>query len=418
MKGFLLLTWLLLKGWMRSRSGLFFSFLFPVMLLLIFGAVFGGSPSSPPHIYVQNQDTLPGGAPTPLSAKFVELINGTAFGLTPIGPSEDPASFIASQGAVFTPARVLVIPRGFQEGLLNLSLASRLDVMISFLNDLLSNPQVQLNASQRGQIAIALGQLERLRSSLSPRPVNLTLYSMAGDTLAPQIQGELNAYASAFGQGLLGLREPLLQVSQQQVGVTRLRATDFYVPGLLSAFILTNGAIGVTNVVSEQRRRGVLKRLMASPMGKATWFLANVAQQVIVAYALLALMLVSAMLAFGFSELPDVYTLLLITLGAAAFCGLGVLLGASFRDVEAAAAVGNAIAFPMMFLSGAMIPVELFPPFIQRVATYLPLYYFTSGLRETLVLGQPQNALPDFLFMAIFALVLMLLGVKSVRWRE
>jgi ABC-2 type transport system permease protein len=31
----------LFRNWMRSRSGVFFSFLFPVMLLLLFASIFG-----------------------------------------------------------------------------------------------------------------------------------------------------------------------------------------------------------------------------------------------------------------------------------------------------------------------------------------------------------------------------------------
>jgi len=45
------------KNWIRSRSGLFFSILFPILLLLVFGAIFSGTGGSSNFgIFVQNLD--------------------------------------------------------------------------------------------------------------------------------------------------------------------------------------------------------------------------------------------------------------------------------------------------------------------------------------------------------------------------
>jgi len=43
--------------------------------------------------------------------------------------------------------------------------------------------------------------------------------------------------------------------------------------------------------------------------------------------------------------------------------------------------IGMVIFYPMMFLSGATIPLELMPETIQRVADFLPLTYVTRLLR-------------------------------------
>jgi len=40
-----------------------------------------------------------------------------------------------------------------------------------------------------------------------------------------------------------------------------------------------------------------------------------------------------------------------------------------------ARATGNAIAFPMMFLSGTYFPLEVMPPYLQTVSKALPLIY-------------------------------------------
>ena len=60
------------RGYLRNRVGLFFGLIFPVILILIFGAIFSGGSSGPITVYVQNQDT------SQTSASFVNALNGTS----------------------------------------------------------------------------------------------------------------------------------------------------------------------------------------------------------------------------------------------------------------------------------------------------------------------------------------------------
>src|SRR5271154_2301793 len=54
----------------RSRIGLFFGLAFPVILILLFGAIFSGNGSAA-TVYVQNQDS------GPVGAGFVSALNST-----------------------------------------------------------------------------------------------------------------------------------------------------------------------------------------------------------------------------------------------------------------------------------------------------------------------------------------------------
>ena len=51
------------RGYLRNRFGLFFGLIFPVILILIFGAIFSSSGTSTVNVYVQNQDTGPFASP-------------------------------------------------------------------------------------------------------------------------------------------------------------------------------------------------------------------------------------------------------------------------------------------------------------------------------------------------------------------
>ena len=58
------------KNWIRSRTGLFFSIMFPLLLLIIFGAIFSGIGGATQYsLFVQNLDlNASNGKPSDLSA--------------------------------------------------------------------------------------------------------------------------------------------------------------------------------------------------------------------------------------------------------------------------------------------------------------------------------------------------------------
>ena len=66
------------RGFLRSRIGVFFSLIFPVILILLFGAIFSGS-NGPVTAYVQNQDdqACHTGVPVCVGTEFVDALNTT-----------------------------------------------------------------------------------------------------------------------------------------------------------------------------------------------------------------------------------------------------------------------------------------------------------------------------------------------------
>src|SRR4030065_1338607 len=66
------------RGYMRNVAGLFFGLIFPVILILIFGAIFSANNTGEVTVYLQNQDTS---VPAPfddVSGNFIEALNSTA----------------------------------------------------------------------------------------------------------------------------------------------------------------------------------------------------------------------------------------------------------------------------------------------------------------------------------------------------
>ena len=118
----------------------------------------------------------------------------------------------------------------------------------------------------------------------------LHLYTNDAERSAPVIQGILNSILEAFNKNLIGAEE-IIGLGSRSLTDRSLKETDYFIPGYIAVFIMTNGIIGVTATVSEYRRNGIVKRLVATPIGKGAWILANLLHQTFLAFCLMAIMI-------------------------------------------------------------------------------------------------------------------------------
>ena len=58
---------------------------------------------------------------------------------------------------------------------------------------------------------------------------------------------------------------------------------------------------------------------------------------------------------------------------AASLFSVGVLIASLVRSTRAALAVGMALFYPMMFLSGGTIPIDYMPDALRAVSPFLPM---------------------------------------------
>src|SRR5947208_1403075 len=102
------------KSWYRSKSNIFWTIAFPLLLIVLFGAIFGNG-STKFDLYLQNQD-LTGNVPTPLSQGYVNVLNQTgAFNLHIVAAEQpDPLTYVKKDAQLHNQGQtLLVIPLGF-----------------------------------------------------------------------------------------------------------------------------------------------------------------------------------------------------------------------------------------------------------------------------------------------------------------
>jgi len=412
MRAFPVLVIMLLKMWLRSRTALFFGLAFPVILLLVFGTIFG-SPSQPNYtLYVRNLDVHKNGTAGFLSKAFIEALNDSVFEIKLLRPDEP-----IPRSTGFAPIRVLTIPANFTNNLVNASIRKSIGITINTIKTFIEMAGESLPEAVRANVSEGIKGMEAFKETIRAGNTAIVLEGSPDDRILQPIEGIINVIASKFELALLNAT-PIVTVKTYHTEGRQLKAVDYYLPGYIAAFIMTNGLIGVSQMVSELRRRGVVKLLASTPVSKSFWIAAVVVSQTIVSLLLTAVMLVVGWIVFEITVFPDLFSLLIIFAGTLSFTGLGVLIAGVLKEAEAVAALGNMVSYPMMFLSGAFWPLDLMPLFLQEVAKFMPLYYFHVALRDALVVGSPATALIPAAITTAIAVAAMVSAVIATKWRD
>ncbi len=408
------------KNWLRSRSGLFFSIMFPIMLLIVFGAIFSGiGGSSKYSLFVQNLDVAADGQPTQVSAAFVSALNSTdTFAITTVPPTENATDYARNQlGPLGGNMRILVVSEGFERDLLNGTMKVRIGICYDTLNMSYQYFNQYMNDTQKLSVQEGLIQMQQFNASFPETQTSLTIMLDPADQSGGIVQSIVASVANAFNYQIIGARN-VITFNQQSVTTTQFKTIDFYIPGITAAFIMTNGIIGLTATNTEFKRRGIIKRLSITPLTKIDWIIGCILSQTILNLILTGIMIGGGWLIFNVRVIPDAFTIAMVFLGSVMFSGIGMTLSGIIKDVEAAAAMGNAVAYPMMFLSGTYFPLEIMPSYLQQVSKVLPLTYFSEGLKAAMITKFTDGIAFNMAVVAALAVAFIIIGAYFTRWKE
>ncbi|MGD8599329.1 MAG: ABC transporter permease, partial [Anaerolineae bacterium] len=103
--------------------------------------------------------------------------------------------------------------------------------------------------------------------------------------------------------------------------------------------------------------------------------------------------------------------------GSLVFVSMGYLLAGLARSEESLMVLVQIVNFPLMMLSGGLLPVETLPSFFRPLAVLSPLTYLTDALQQLMASAPPLHPLGlDFAVLGGWLVVLFGLAVKFWRW--
>jgi ABC-type polysaccharide/polyol phosphate export permease len=285
---------------------------------------------------------------------------------------------------------------------------------------------------------------ETIAASLRQEPgLNVTVASDASAQLALR-NGEVALFAAPGGSGgvvfryddtnpegraarLLadaaiqragGRRDPVA-VDDQLVREPGSRYIDFLVPGLVGLGIMSNALWGLGFSIVDSRRRKLTKRLVATPMSKASYLLSFLLWRMIILVVEVAVPVGFGALAFGVPVRGRLIDLAIIcVLGSLSFNALGLLIASRARTIEAVSGLMNVVQLPMWILSGVFFSSQRFPELVQPFIQALPLTAIIDALRLHMLQGASLvQVSQQIAVLGGWLVVCFALALKLFRWR-
>ena len=196
------------------------------------------------------------------------------------------------------------------------------------------------------------------------------------------------------------------------------RYIDFLIPGIIGMNLMGGGLWGVGFVVVDMRIRKLLKRFIATPMKKSDFMIAIMVSRMLFLIPEIVIVLLFARWAFGVVVHGNLVALAaVITLGAVAFSGIGLLVASRAQKLETVSGLMNLVMLPMWLVSGIFFSYERFPEAAIPAVRALPLTPLNDALRAVMLDGAALGSLGvELVTLSAYAVVTFVLALKWFRW--
>lgn len=351
------------RRFFRDRVALFFTIIFPLIFLFVFGGIFGR----------ENKVSFKVGLVNQSSSQFAK---------------EYTDSFAKNE--VF-----------------------KVDPEVTDLN----NAQEKMNRGEiDGTIVLPPGFGEVTNGKYPTGQIEV-YYSQNNESAAQTLSQILNAQLEQLNKQFVPGDTPFTVKAQQtnQKGLTRF---DYTFAGLLGFSILGLGIFGPINVFPELKKQGILRRLHTTPLRTWQYFVATAISQAIVGLITMVVLFIVAMVVFNLKLAGNIPELaLFIALSIIAILGIGLAIGGWAKNERQAAPLANIIVFPMMFLSGTFFPRYVMPEWLQQVSTYLPLTPAIDGVRLIATEGKHLTEIgPQVGLLLGWGFIIYIIAFRVFRW--
>ena len=215
-------------------------------------------------------------------------------------------------------------------------------------------------------------------------------------------------------------RKDALTTSAQSSSEPGSRYIDFLIPGLLGMNLMNSGMWGVGFALVELRQRKLLKRFVATPMRRSDFLLALTSSRLVLMVIEVGLLLGFGVLVFhmrvqGWRSMLSV--LLLASLGAITFGGVGLLTACRAQKIESVSGLINLVMMPMWIFSGVFFSYDKFPAMAHPFIKALPLTALNDALRATIIEGATLSSQSGrLLVLAVWGGVSFVLALRWFRW--
>jgi ABC-2 type transport system permease protein len=367
------IAWLDLKLMVRDKAFFFWTLVFPLVFIFIFGNIYKSEQAAPKAaLTVLNQDRGRWGA------YFIEKLRSPGIDLTVL--AVEPKEYI----------HMLVLPPDFSE-----KIAKRTAQTLELKKD----SQASLKAGAMAETKIVQAIVKLLAELVMYG--NRDMDSFFADRSPYR---ELVVVRTRFPEGTI-LKVP--------------SGFDHVIPGILVQFVMMMVLIYGGITVMEDRKRRVLARILYSSASFAELFGGKMLGRVLMGLLQSAILIVAGKLLFHLNLGNTPLSLLNVLVFALAMACMSIFIGSVLRKEEVIVGVSVLLANMFAALGGCWWPEEIVPPLFRVLGMVSPAYWAMDTFHKVIFFNKGLAAVwPNLLALLAFASVFTFLALRFFKVEE
>lgn len=348
----------------RHKPRLISIFLFPIIMITLFGYGMGGELTNIPIVVVSQSDGQ-------VTDATLNAIKGMSlYDVKDIITDPDKAKQMVESGEV---RAAIILPTNYDNMTDNQPKSVLFEVDSS---DQMATTAV-LPATQAlfSQISNELGMQKLEAMNLTPSASYSSIQVQQSSVQAQQQSLDIKGIMSSIN----------FQINRLYGDIAYI---DFLVPAVLAMTVMMGAMMSMGESLAGERERGELARLFMTPTSISTVVGGKIISRLVIQTATALVLIGAAIVLFNITISGSMLlTILLLVLTALCFVGFGIMVSARVSTQEDYVQMVMPFSMPMMFVSGVFYPIETMPWIFQKIAYIAPLTYANNALRGVMLKG-------------------------------
>jgi len=378
----------------RHKAQLVSMFLFPIIMITLFGYGMGGTMDNIPIVIVdQSQGEL-------TDQTIDAFKNMSVFDVKSVTKHVNSAKEMVKNGEVNA---AIILPSNYDD-----MSSNQPKTVVLYLD---SSNEIAAQAITPATEGI----FEEINNLLvAEKSVGLEVQNSAANSNQTVNQGNANNtesssnIQSSINQAINSIN---LQIDKVYGDVEYI---DFLTPAIIAMTVMMSCMLGMGQSIAGERETGELTRLFMTPTSIATIIGGKIFSKVIVEISKGIILILAAVLLFSIAINGNILLVLgVLCLGALTFVGFGIMFSATAQTQEDYTQMVMPFAMPLMFVSGVFYPIETMPWIFQQIAYISPLTYFGDAMRAVMIKGAGIGDIwVDIVVLLGFLVIFFGVGVK------
>jgi len=268
----------------------------------------------------------------------------------------------------------------------------------------------------------ALIQINDIKSADGSDKYDVHLKSSSASQLQlPALQSILRDIISTLNKKINPDQNSIATISTEEVPGREYKAIDFYLPGMIGFSLIGLAVFGVAFLFFNLRETLVLKRLYSSPINRINIILGETFSRVIFQMITVFVLILFGRFFYHFTLARGVITFIdmvvVSLLGLIVFMGVGFVISGVAKNQNIIPIYSNLFMFPQYFLSGSFFPTSILPKSIHWLIEALPLTALNDALRKISFEGASIiDCWSQIGILLIWGIVIYFIAVKTFKW--